>query len=55
MSHPKDLVGKTLRKCLKALKMYHQLALGGDWREADELEALIKEVEKTIAYREVQS
>lgn len=53
MSHPKDRIGKTLRKCLKQLREYHHLAVGGDWAEAKDLEALIKEVEKAIVYREV--
>jgi hypothetical protein len=52
MSHPKDRVGKTLRKCLKMLKHYHAICVGGDWGEEPEVAALIKEVEKTILYRE---
>lgn len=52
MSHPKDRVGKTLRKCLKTLKQYHGLCVGGGWSEEPEVAALVKEVEKAIVYRE---
>jgi len=52
MSTPKDRVGKTLRKCHRMLREYYRLASGGEWAEQAELAALIKEVEKTILYRE---
>lgn len=53
MSNPKDRVGKTLRKCPKALKDYHNLAVGGGWAEQESLASLIKEIEKAIVYREL--
>lgn len=52
MSRSKDRIARTLRRCLRMLKQYHGLAVGGDWKEEDELAVLIKEVEKATVYRE---
>lgn len=53
MSHSKDRIEKLLRKCLRFIKDYHKIAVGGDWPEKDQLESLIEELEKAIIYRTV--
>jgi hypothetical protein len=53
MAKPKDRTGALLRKCLRTIKTYHGLAIGGGWEEAPELAALITEIEKTLVYRAV--
>ena len=53
MSNPKDRTGALLKRCLKVVTEYQDLIINSDGRGEERLATLIKDINKSLVYRDV--